>query len=122
MAGHLLKAGYKVRIFSRTRAKVESLLAAGAEWADSPAAAAEGADVAFAMVAFPKDVEEVFLGTKGFLAAKHPPKIVVDMGTSPPGLTRRIAEAAAAKQVGATTFKRLSTTLRTLSGGGALRG
>jgi 3-hydroxyisobutyrate dehydrogenase len=90
-----------VRIFSRTRAKVEALIAAGAEWADSPAAAAEGADVAFAMVAFPKDVEEVLLGTEGFLAAKHPPKIVVDMGTSPPGLTRRIAEAAAAKGVGA---------------------
>jgi 3-hydroxyisobutyrate dehydrogenase len=101
MAGHLLKAGHAVRIFSRTRAKVEALIAAGAELADSPAAAAEGADVAFAMVAFPKDVEEVFLGTKGFLAAKHPPKIVVDMGTSPPGLTRRIAEAATAKGVGA---------------------
>ena len=101
MAGHLLKAGHAVRIFSRTRAKVEALIAAGAEWADSPAAAAEGADVAFAMVAFPKDVEEVFLGTKGFLAAKLPPKIVVDMGTSPPALTRRIAEAAAAKGVGA---------------------
>lgn len=101
MAGHLLKAGHAVRIFSRTRAKVEVLIAAGAEWVDSPAAAAEGADVAFAMVAFPKDVEEVFLGTKGFLAAKHPPKVVVDMGTSPPALTRRIAEAAVAKGVGA---------------------
>lgn len=101
MAGHLLKAGHAVRIFSRTRAKVDALIAAGAEWVDSPAAAAEGADVAFAMVAFPKDVEEVFLGTKGFLAAKHPPKVVVDMGTSPPALTRRIAEAAVAKGVGA---------------------
>jgi len=101
MAGHLLKAGHKVRVFSRTRARVESLLAAGAEWADSPAAAAEGADVAFAMVAFPKDVDEVFLGAQGFLAAKIAPKIVVDMGTSPPALTRRIAEAAAAKGVGA---------------------
>ena len=101
MAGHLLKAGHAVRIFSRTRAKVEALIAAGAEWADSPAAAAEGADVAFAMVAFPKDVEEVFLGSKGLLAAKALPKVVVDMGTSPPGLTRRIAEAAVAKGVGA---------------------
>ena len=101
MAGHLLKAGHAVRIFSRTRAKVDALIAAGAEWVDSPAAAAEGADVAFAMVAFPKDVEEVFLGTKGFLAVRHPPKVVVDMGTSPPALTRRIAEAAVAKGVGA---------------------
>ena len=101
MAGHLIKAGYKLRIFSRTRAKVEPLLAAGAEWADSPAAAAEGADVAFAMVAFPKDVEEVFLGSKGLLAAKALPKVVVDMGTSPPELARRIMQVAAAKGGGA---------------------
>lgn len=101
MAGHLLKAGHAVRIFSRTRARVESLLAAGAQWADSPAAAAEGADVAFAMVAFPKDVEDVFLGKSGFLSGARPPRIVVDMGTSPPALARRIAEVAATKGVGA---------------------
>ena len=101
MAGHLLAAGYPVRVHSRTRAKAEALLARGATWADSPAEAAEGADVAFAMVGFPEEVEQVFLGPKGFLAARTPPKVIVDMGTSPPALTRRIAEMAAAKGVGA---------------------
>ena len=61
----------------------------------------EDADVAFAMVAFPKDVEEVFLGARGLLAAGRLPRVVVDMGTSPPALARRIAEVAALKGVGA---------------------
>jgi len=101
MAGHLLAAGHPVRVHSRTRSKADSLLARGATWADSPAEAAEGADVAFCMVGLPPEVEQVFLGPAGFLAAKRPPKIVVDMATSPPALTRRIAEMAAAKGVGA---------------------
>ena len=101
MAGHLLTAGFPLRVHSRTRSKAEPLIARGAVWADSPAEAAEGADVAFCMVGLPPEVEQVFLGPRGFLAATTPPKIVVDMATSPPALTRRIAEAAAAKGIGA---------------------
>ncbi len=101
MAGHLLAAGHRIRVHSRTRARAEGLIQAGAEWADSPAQAAEGCDVAFAMVGFPSEVEEVFLGPSGFLQARTPPKVVVDMGTSPPALARRIAEQAARAGVGA---------------------
>ncbi len=101
MAGHLLAAGHRIRVHSRTRARAEGLIQAGAEWADSPAQAAEGCDVAFAMVGFPSEVEEVFLGPSGFLRARTPPKVVVDMGTSPPALARRIAEQAARAGVGA---------------------
>jgi 3-hydroxyisobutyrate dehydrogenase len=101
MAGHLLKAGHAVRVHSRTRAKAEPLLAAGATWAASPVEAAEHADVAFAMVGFPQEVEEVFLGPKGFIAAEAAPSVVVDMGTSPPSLAVRIAESARGRQIGA---------------------
>jgi len=101
MAGHLLAAGHPVRVHSRTRAKAEPLLVLGATWADSPAEAAEGTDVAFCMVGLPSEVEQVFLGPDGLLAARRPPAIVVDMATSRPALSRRIAEAAAARGVGA---------------------
>jgi 3-hydroxyisobutyrate dehydrogenase len=101
LAGHLLRAGHAVRVHTRTRSKAEPLLEAGATWADSPAEAAEGVDAAFAMVGFPEEVEAVFLGERGFLRAKRAPEIVVDMGTSPPALARRIAEAAAAQGAGA---------------------
>ena len=101
MAGHLLAAGCQLRVHSRTRSKAEPLIARGAVWAESPAEAAEGADVAFCMVGLPPEVEQVFLGPKGFLAASKAPKIVVDMATSQPALTRRIADAATAKGIGA---------------------
>ena len=101
MAGHLLAAGHPVRVHTRTRTRAEALLAAGAEWAASPAEAAEGCDVAFAMVGFPQEVEEVFLGPSGFLSARSRPRVVVDMGTSPPALARRISQACATLGVGA---------------------
>jgi 3-hydroxyisobutyrate dehydrogenase len=101
LAGHLLRVGHAVRVHTRTRAKAEALLQAGATWADSPAEAAECADAAFAMVGFPHEVEAVFLGEQGFLRAARTPKVVIDMGTSPPALARGIAEAASARGVGA---------------------
>jgi len=101
MAGHLLAAGHRLCVHSRTRARSQPLLDAGATWADSPAQAAEGVDAAFAMVGLPAEVEEVFLGPGGLLAAAHPPGVVIDMATSPPELSRRIAVAARVRGVGA---------------------
>ena len=65
MAGHLLKAGFPLTTYSRTKSKAEPLLAQGGEWADSPRAVAAAADVIFAIVGFPSDVREVFLGSEG---------------------------------------------------------
>lgn len=99
MAGHLLKAGHPVQVYSRTREKAAGLVAAGATWAESPAAAAKGAKVVIAIVGFPKDVEEVFLGNSGILAGASAGTIVIDMTTSSPTLAKKIAETAAAKGI-----------------------
>ncbi|GAG17662.1 unnamed protein product, partial [marine sediment metagenome] len=72
MAGHVLKAGYAVKLFNRTKCKAESLLSAGADWADSPAACAEGCEVVFSMVGYPGDVEAVHLGAEGVAASVEP--------------------------------------------------
>lgn len=96
MAGHLLDAGHEVTVFTRTRARADDLLARGAIWADDPAAAAVGAEVIFSIVGFPKDVEEVYFGERGVLAAAGPGSVLVDMTTSRPDLAVRIADAAAA--------------------------
>src|SRR5207302_6036221 len=71
----------------------------GAAYADSPKAVAEKSDVVFAIVGFPKDVREVFLGPQGALAASRPGMALVDMTTSEPSLAREIFEAARAKGV-----------------------
>jgi len=96
MAGHLLKAGAVVTVYNRTKSKADALVAAGARWADSPAKAASGADVIFTMVGYPSDVEAVYLGTAGIIAASKPGAILVDHTTSDPALAARISAAAAA--------------------------
>src|SRR6516165_6880069 len=67
MAGHLLKAGCRLTVHSRTKSKASELLNAGATWAETPAAAAAGADVVFVCVTDTPDVEAVLLGTNGVI-------------------------------------------------------
>lgn len=101
MAGRLINAGYALTVFNRTRVRAQPLLDRGAQWADSPAAAAERADVVATIVGYPRDVEEVILGEAGVLAASQPPRIIIDFTTSSPDLARRIAREAAARGIAA---------------------
>jgi 3-hydroxyisobutyrate dehydrogenase len=101
MCRNIMTAGYAMTVYSRTKAKSQPLLDGGAAWADSPKAVAEGSDVVFAIVGFPPDVREVFLGPQGALAGAKAGGVLVDMTTSDPSLAREIAEAAKAKGVGA---------------------
>ena len=96
MAGHLLRAGATVRVYNRTKTKADPLLSAGALWAESPAEAVKGASVVFTMLGYPSDVEQVYLGDGGVLAASAPGTIFVDFTTSDPGLAARISAAASA--------------------------
>jgi 3-hydroxyisobutyrate dehydrogenase len=91
MAMHLIEAGHDVRITTRTPARADGLLAAGATWCSSPADAADSTDVAISMVGFPEDVEAVHLGAHGSLRAARLPRVIIDMTTSTPTLARRIA-------------------------------
>jgi len=101
MAGHLLDAGFELTVHSRTKSKAQPLLDRGAQWADTPAEAASGMDVAISMVGFPRDVERTHLGSTGTLAAKTLPQVIVDMTTTRPSLSVRVFEAARSKDVGA---------------------
>ncbi|HET6881590.1 MAG TPA: NAD(P)-dependent oxidoreductase [Pirellulales bacterium] len=91
MCGHLLAKGFSVTIFNRSRGRAESLLAKGAQWADSPKAVAEASDVVFTIVGYPADVRQVVLGPQGTLAGSKPGGILVDMTTSEPALAQEIA-------------------------------
>ena len=97
MVGHLMKAGFASTVYNRSKSKAEALLAAGAKWGETPKAVAENSDVVFAIVGFPNDVREVFLGEQGALAGAKAGTIFVDMTTSDPSLAVEIAEAAKAK-------------------------
>ena len=97
MCGHLLAAGYPTTIYSRTRAKAEHLLSAGAIWADSPAAVGAASDVVFTMVGFPQDVRDVYFADMGILAGARAGTLLVDMTTTEPTLAREIHSRAVAK-------------------------
>lgn len=91
---NLLKAGYEVTIYNRTKAHAQGLIDAGARWAASPAKVAADAPITFSMVGFPQDVTDVYFSEHGILAGAQPGSIVVDMTTSTPTLARKIAAAA----------------------------
>src|SRR5262249_44246018 len=97
MCQHLMTAGHAATVFNRSREKAQPLVDAGAAWADSPRAVAEHSDVVFAIVGFPRDVREVFLGECSALAGARVGTVLVDMTTSEPQLAREIAETAAAR-------------------------
>jgi 3-hydroxyisobutyrate dehydrogenase len=99
MCQHLMAAGYSATVYNRSADKLKPLLDAGATAAESPRTVAERSDVVFAIVGFPPDVREVFLGAKGALAGAAPGAVLVDMTTSDPTLAREIATAARAKGV-----------------------
>lgn len=99
MASHIQRAGYELHVYNRTRAKADKHVARGAQWHDDPASLARACDVIITIVGFPKDIEEIYFGDDGILAAAHPGAYVVDMTTSSPKLARRIADAAAARSL-----------------------
>lgn len=101
MCQHVLSRGYAVTAYNRSRDKLQPLLDLGVQAADSPRAVAQASDIVFAIVGYPKDVREVFLGPEGVLAGARPGSILVDMTTSEPSLAREIYEAARARGVGA---------------------
>jgi 3-hydroxyisobutyrate dehydrogenase len=100
MCQHVMTKGYQATVYNRSKDKTKPLVEAGAAWADSPKAVAERADVVFAIVGFPKDVREVFLGPQGALAGGKSGSILVDMTTSQPSLAQEIFQAAKTKSVG----------------------
>ncbi|MGE4167913.1 MAG: NAD(P)-dependent oxidoreductase [Xanthobacteraceae bacterium] len=81
MAERLLKAGYQISIWNRTRSKAEPLAAQGGKVVDKPSDLA-GVDVLFSIVSTGKDLKEVLFGSDGAAAGngKTPP-VVVDCST-----------------------------------------
>ena len=99
MAGHWLAAGHDLTVHTRTREKAGELIAAGAAWAGTPAAAARGAEAVAVMVGYPEEVESAILGPAGALGAMRAGSLLVDFTTSRPALAVRIAAEAAARGV-----------------------
>lgn len=90
MVKNLLKAGFPVQIYTRTKEKAAEAIAAGAVWCDSISTCVADADAVITMVGFPKDVEEVYFSEQGILAAAKQGTYLIDMTTTAPSIAERI--------------------------------
>lgn len=94
MAGHLLDAGYALRVYNRTIQKTRPLVERGAILCNAPGECAQNADIVITIVGCPQDVEEVYFAPGGILESAKYGAYVIDMTTSRPGLSARIYEEA----------------------------
>lgn len=92
MARNILKAGFPLTVYNRTRSKATELVSMGATAVDSPKAVGENAEVIITMVSDSPDVKEVVSGEQGILKAAKKNLIIIDMSTISPTATREIAE------------------------------
>jgi len=95
MAGHLANTGYGVAVYNRTRARADQWATEyGGRVADTPAAAANGADLVFACVGADDDLREILYGDDGALAGMSGSAIFIDHTTDSAVVAREADEAA----------------------------
>lgn len=99
MAGHILAAGFNVRVYNRTKHKSDPLVDKGAVWCDTVADLAASSDVIITMVGYPADVEEVFLGPAGILENAPAGALAIDMTTSDPALAQKLWQNGLQKEI-----------------------
>lgn len=92
IARNVLQAGHTLAVYNRTADRATELARSGATVADSPAAAARGAEVLITMVADDAALEAVTLGEAGAVAGLKRGAIHVSMSTVSPALAQRLAE------------------------------
>jgi 3-hydroxyisobutyrate dehydrogenase-like beta-hydroxyacid dehydrogenase len=91
MAARLLTKGHTVTGYNRTKSKAQWLIDKGMRWADSPRSVAEAADTTFVMVTNSAALEAVANGPDGLLAGLAAGKLIIDMSTVSPAVSRNLA-------------------------------
>ncbi len=97
MASNLQKAGHALVVHDIRRDAAVPHLAAGAAWADSPMAIAAQADLIFASLPGPPEVEAVVSGSGGLLGSTRPGAALFDLTTNSPAMVRKLHAALAEK-------------------------
>lgn len=105
MAQNLLRAGFPLVVWNRTRAKADDLAREGATLASNPREVAAQCDFLITIVSDPPALEEVLFGApgakekSGALDGLRPGSALVDSSTVSPDLARRVARACAERGV-----------------------
>ncbi len=99
MSHNLLKAGFDVRVWNRTRARMDGLIDAGATAGESPADVAAQCDIIITCVSDTADVEAVVMGENGVIHGAKEGALLIDHSTISPQATKEMATALAANGV-----------------------
>jgi 2-hydroxy-3-oxopropionate reductase len=91
MARNLLRAGFPLTVWNRSRPGIDATVADGAIEAANPREVAGRSDVVITLVGDSLDVEQVVLGPSGIIEGAHPGLVHIDMSTISPEVTRRVA-------------------------------
>jgi 3-hydroxyisobutyrate dehydrogenase len=99
IARNLLKGGFAVTVYNRTRDKAQPVIDVGATWADSPRLAAAEADIVISVVGDDAASRSIWLGEQGALAAMRAGAVAVECTTLSMGWVRELAGHAEARGV-----------------------
>lgn len=93
MGRNILKAGFPLVVWNRTKARADDLIAEGAKWAATPRETAAQADVLITIVSDPPAVEQVLWGGSGAVEGLRRGTIYIDSSTVSPELAVKAAHA-----------------------------
>lgn len=91
MATQLIDAAYQVAVYNRSKGKESELQKMGATIADTPQALLEKADVLIVMVSDDQAIEQIFEGENGLLSSDAKGKIIINMSTVSPGISKQMS-------------------------------
>lgn len=90
MVRNLMKAGFKIHIYARTKSKVEDVITEGAVFHESIGECVKDCDAVITIVGFPQDVEEVYFDAGNILDSAREGTYLIDMTTTSPQLAEKI--------------------------------
>jgi 3-hydroxyisobutyrate dehydrogenase len=90
MAQNLIKAGYELFVYNRSEAKADSLIAEGARFISTPADVGKQCEVVILMVADDKATKDIITGENGLISSASAGKIVINMSTVSPAISREM--------------------------------
>ena len=97
MVRNLMKAGFELHIYARTRSKVEDVIGEGAIFHECIKDCVESCEAVITIVGFPQDVEEVYFDEQNILDSAAPGTYLIDMTTTSPMLAKKIYEVGSGK-------------------------
>ncbi len=99
MSKNLIKKGYSVTVYNRTKEKTKELASEGAKVSDSPKALAADSEVIISMISDDPALEAISFGEDGAFEGAKSGTIFIDMSTVSPVSSAKVAEAAEKKGI-----------------------